>query len=696
MHNGDAAYDLVIDFLRAELGRLRASGVPVGEDDYRGLHIPDGEIDRILARNPDPARFVEEQEQLRGRLVELTATATGRLGRLVNLLGLSPFETGCVLVCMVSEGDLSIERLIAFVQDDVSKRRPRVDLVARLFGAPEGGEEEWGEAFHMAAPLRRWRLLQLLEEPGQPATPLRARYLALDEGIASFLQGSTRLSDALHPFATAHTALEVTTDCRHGEALHGIPERLANLPLETLQPSVVALSGGDEQLVRACAATIADAAHLGLVAVDLHGLVERDGMELALTLGMREAGLRESALLLRRTADLPAGDWATLFRALERPGVAPLVILSASPSGPTWRGLTVQVPDLDFDGRREAWRRELPGAALGGEEIDSLAETFRLQTDEIHAAGRIAAGSALWRDPADPRPLPHEAFAGARAASNPVLSSLARRITPRYAWPDIVLPTDTLAQLREVSARVRHAHTVLDVWEFKTKAADRGLVALFAGPSGTGKTMAADIVAGDLELDLYAIDLSGVVSKYIGETEKNLESIFREASNSNALLFFDEADALFGKRSEVKDAHDRYANIETAYLLQRIESYEGPVILATNLKLNLDDAFLRRLDFAIDFPFPEEPERLAIWRGAFPRATPLAADLDLPFLARQFRLTGGNIRNIVLAAAYMAATAGAPVSMEHLMAATRREYQKLGRMVTDTDFGQHLAPRESA
>jgi SpoVK/Ycf46/Vps4 family AAA+-type ATPase len=219
----------------------------------------------------------------------------------------------------------------------------------------------------------------------------------------------------------------------------------------------------------------------------------------------------------------------------------------------------------------------------------------------------------------------------------------------------------------------------------------KGLTALFAGNSGTGKTMAADVIASSLGLDLYKIDLSGIVSKYIGETEKNLSSIFREAETSNAILFFDEADALFGKRSEVKDAHDRYANIETAYLLQRMEEYLGVVILATNLKMNLDEAFLRRLTFVVDFPMPEQPDRLRIWESIVAHEMPLADDVDIPFMARQFKIAGGNIRNIVLAAAYLAADEGSEVAMHHFIRATRREYQKLGRMVTDAEFGPYVS-----
>jgi SpoVK/Ycf46/Vps4 family AAA+-type ATPase len=228
---------------------------------------------------------------------------------------------------------------------------------------------------------------------------------------------------------------------------------------------------------------------------------------------------------------------------------------------------------------------------------------------------------------------------------------------------------------------------VFESWGFGRKLSlGKGVNALFAGPSGTGKTMAAEILAGDLGLDLYKIDLSTVVSKYIGETEKNLARIFTEAETSNAILFFDEADALFGKRSEVRDSHDRYANIEISYLLQQMETFEGVAILATNLRKNMDDAFVRRLAFTIHFPFPEADDRLRIWRGTWPAAAPVSSDVDLDFMARRFRLAGGNIRNIALAAAFLAADDGKTVAMPHLIRATRQEFHKMGKACVRTDF----------
>jgi SpoVK/Ycf46/Vps4 family AAA+-type ATPase len=333
--------------------------------------------------------------------------------------------------------------------------------------------------------------------------------------------------------------------------------------------------------------------------------------------------------------------------------------------------------------------------SLPDDEIAALAKTYPLSMGQIadatvagfaHATMRLAANAADL--PLDDTPTVADLRAAARVRTGGELAQLARKIVPRYRWEDLVLPDDVSAQLHEICGRAAAREHVLEDWGFARKLARGcGVNALFAGPSGTGKTMAAEVIAGALGLDLYAIDLAGVVSKYIGETEKNLARIFRAAESAGAVLLFDEADALFGKRSEVKDSHDRYANIEVSYLLQQIEQYPGVAILATNLRHHLDEALTRRLAFVVHFPFPEEAERHRIWQTLWPTATPLDPGIDLGFMARQFKLSGGNIKNIALAAAYLAASNGGVVTMAHLRHATRREYQKLGKALTPAELG---------
>jgi SpoVK/Ycf46/Vps4 family AAA+-type ATPase len=331
--------------------------------------------------------------------------------------------------------------------------------------------------------------------------------------------------------------------------------------------------------------------------------------------------------------------------------------------------------------RAVEWERWLDGRCDDAPAWASeLASQFRLTSGQIRAAVELATIQGMTRR--EPSKLSLSALAAAcRAQSNHKLGELAARISPRYGWADLILADDKIAHLREICNHARHTHRVYGTWGFAKKMSyGKGLSALFTGSSGTGKTMAAQVLAGELELALYKVDLSAVVNKYIGETEKNLSRIFDEAATSNAILFFDEADALFGKRTEVSDAHDRYANIETSYLLQKMEEYDGIVILATNLRDNMDEAFTRRIRFIVDFPFPDESQRARIWRTHLPSEVPVMPEIDFGYLAREFQLAGGNIRNIVVNSAFLAAGDGGRIGMEHLLSATRREFEKMGKL----------------
>ena len=304
-------------------------------------------------------------------------------------------------------------------------------------------------------------------------------------------------------------------------------------------------------------------------------------------------------------------------------------------------------------------------------------------------AVRAARASALLGD--DGALTPDDLRRGARAQNAAGLERLARRIEPQVGWSDIVLPGHVVRQITELAARARHRDMVLREWHMRPGGGrGRGITALFCGDSGTGKTMAAEVIAGELGLDLYTVDLATVVDKYVGETEKNLERIFSEAGGVNAVLLFDEADAIFGKRGEVRDAHDRYANMESAYLLQRMETFDGLAVLSTNLRSNIDDAFTRRLDAIIDFPAPDETARLALWQQCLAPPLPVADDLDLEFCARAFTLSGGNIRSVALTAAYLAAGSDRPIGMTDLITAVQQEYKKLGRLILEREFGPYL------
>jgi SpoVK/Ycf46/Vps4 family AAA+-type ATPase len=363
----------------------------------------------------------------------------------------------------------------------------------------------------------------------------------------------------------------------------------------------------------------------------------------------------------------------------ERPYDASLHTVASVPFGPA-----------DFAERRTAWRSALGEAGIMADEraIDELAWRHRLSSAQIERAVEMAVRQAAWHAAA---PQLADVAAAARRQSQQDLGSLAARLRPVYRWGDLVLPPDQVEQLRELCLQARYRHVVLGEWGFERKLSlGKGLSALFSGPPGTGKTMAVEVVANELGLDLYKIDLSQVVSKYIGETEKNLDRLFAGARAGHAILFFDECDALFGKRTAVQDAHDRYANIEVAYLLQKMDEHDGVTVLATNLRPNLDVAFTRRLTFIVEFPFPDEASRRRIWETIWPAAVPRSKDLDLDFMATQFKLPGGAVKNIALAAAFLAATEPTPeVRTDHLLRATRREMEKAGRSMARAEFGRY-------
>jgi SpoVK/Ycf46/Vps4 family AAA+-type ATPase len=449
---------------------------------------------------------------------------------------------------------------------------------------------------------------------------------------------------------------------------------------------------------RTTAEALCRRASIELLTVDAELLVALDlpSFELFVGLAGREALLQKSALYWEGFEVLLAEDKRPLLNILLRE-LEKLAVVSFLGGDTTWepsdRGSGLRFLRIEFSRPDSAQRAQLWEAAVrcapraADFDLSALANAFRLTAGQIHSAALTAKSLARWRDPEGGQVNVTDLYEGCRLHSSRKLATLGRKIKPHHTWSDIVLPEDRLRQLQEICNSMKYRSVVYDQWGFDRKLSlGKGLNVLFAGPSGTGKTMAAGIMAGELGLDLYKIDLSTVVSKYIGETEKNLARIFAEAESSNAILFFDEADALFGKRSEVRDSHDRYANIEINYLLQKMEEHEGVAILATNFRKNMDDAFVRRMHFTVEFPFPDEADRRRIWERIWPAETPQSAEVDLDFMARRFEIAGGNIRNIALAAAVLAASDGGVVNMAHLLHGTKREYQKMGKVVMQGEF----------
>ncbi len=718
--------ELNLKYLQAELARIdvlihrevrrwQLAGQDPG-DAFRGLQVGDAEAAMLLQRpfgtswgqtvalKPKEARAYADalaQADRQAQSLAEEAQRQGQVPRLVHLatmFGLDRFDLDTLLVCLAPTLDLRYERLYGYLQDDVTRKRPRVNLVLDLLCGPGPDRLLMLSRFAGDAPLFRYHLLEQNTGSGPQPSHLLSQVLSVDQAIVAWLLGGYQPHEELGSQAN----LERTTGKEPGPLL--VEESRMNLeraltggsPEGTCdaQP-ILAFYGPDETSQRSAARWLAARAGRSLLNVDLAAVFQAGVAPLrALRLALRDARLTGAIPYLRgwdayfeaENTLAPSAD--LLVELCEYPD---MVIVAGSghwqPRGIERDRLLFwqEFPLPDYPQRCALWERFL-GESTTVEPADMLA----LASQFLLTAGQIRDAVASARDMAARRGKPlsgQDLFAAARAHSNPHLGSLARKILPRYNWSDIVLPNDQLALLREIVATVRGRPQVLEAWGVGKKlVSSAGVTILFAGPPGTGKTMAAEVIANELGLDLYKIDLSTVVSKYIGETEKNLESIFHEAQSSNAILFFDEADAIFGKRSEVKDAHDRYANMEISYLLQRMEAYDGITILATNLRANLDEAFTRRLQFSVDFPFPEREYRLRIWRTLFPPDVPCEAEIDFELLASRFKLAGGSIRNVIVSAAYLAADDGSRVTMQHMLHGTRRELQKMGRLVNEADM----------
>ncbi len=589
------------------------------------------------------------------------------LDALCAMFGLSAFERCIALLCAGIELDGDFANRCAAAPGSGGNPWPSFGLALAAFP-----EAHW-DALGNHAPLRHWRLVEV---NGNKA--LVSNRLQIDERILFFLTGVQQLDERL---VSLFEPVRETTEIVDSQIAH--LDRLetawksafaAKGPLPVLQ-----LCGADLGAKRALAMALADRLTISLFRISAALLpVNLAELETLHRLWEREAILQNAALLLEcdrfettdAARDLAINRWIELSRT-------PLLISVREPRCEVERPiLTVEIRRPTSSEQRSAWQQAIGESAHGWNgQLDRLVSQFNFSTNAIRATVSSLGEKSktlLWE--------------ACRLRARPRLQDLAQRISSSATWADIVLPAPQLHTLQTIALQVRHRARVCDEWGFAEKS-DRGLglSALFAGPSGTGKTLAAEILANELELDFFRIDLSAVVSKYIGETEKNLRRVFDAAEEGGAVLLFDEADALFGKRSEVKDSHDRYANVEISYLLQRMEAYRGLAILTTNMKEALDPAFLRRLRFVVPFPFPDQAQRAEIWRRIFPAKTPTDS-LDLDKLAR-LSISGGNIRSIALNAAFAAADANEPVRMPHLLGAARLEYEKLEKPLTETELG---------
>ncbi|HVB97649.1 MAG TPA: ATP-binding protein [Chloroflexota bacterium] len=648
---GDTWSELNQRFLVAALARVRAA------------------LDRHAAAPGETSPAASDSEWP-GFAAEVVPPAA--LSTLSEMLGLSPFERDVLLLAAGPELDAGFAASCASARGDPRLSYPTFGLaLAALSGA------HWS-ALSPAGPLRGWRLIEL--GPGETivGSPLR-----IDERVLHYLTGVSYLDEALAALVESVPAPAVLahSQTRIAELLAATWTRAGGSPpFPLVELCGDALAGKDIIAARACQSLglrlyVMRASDVPISASDREALTRR---------WEREMLLGGAALLLdcEDLTDIAGGSPAPAFLSrLHGPVVAATREPFNVPRRPT---VLLDVARPSAEEQRSLWRGALgPIATELNGHLDPLVAQFNLDATTIHAAtddvlrasvamDRVSVGERLWES--------------CRIRARGRLGGLAQRIETSAAWDDLVLPPQQEEMVQQIASHVRQRLRVYEDWGFAAGGGrGLGMSALFAGPSGTGKTLAAEVLASELRLDLYRIDLSQVVSKYIGETEKNLRRVFDAAEESGAILLFDEADALFGKRSEVKDSHDRYANVEVSYLLQRMEAYRGLAILTTNLKSALDLAFMRRLRVVVQFPFPDVGQRAEIWRRSFPAASPVDG-LDIGKLAR-LNVAGGSIRNIAVGAAFLAADAAEPIRMIHVLRAARTEYAKLEKSLTEAEVG---------
>jgi hypothetical protein len=595
------------------------------------------------------------------------------LAMLRERFALTPFECDVLVAAAGVELDGDVPTACARANGDPARSYPTFSLALAAF--PDAAWSSLGPP----APLRHWRLIDVDANPSLVSAPIR-----IDETILNVLTGTSYLDPRLA--SVVEPPGEVDTDLSASQ--RRLVDRMrAVWDAKDGTRSVIQLVGDDVLAKRSVAAALA-ATHGVEVVVLRAGSLPTAYAELdtRIRLCERHVVLRGGCALLE-CDDVDSGDGArdaAVARFIERFNGPLLVGTVQRRRGHVRPLLPFDVARPRRDEQRAHWHARLGHRRQAAEISGRLAAQFDFSLSTIDrawlAAGPRAGEQALWES--------------ARAIARPRLTELVDRIDARAGWDDLVVPPDTRAMLERLVAQVAHRATVYDAWGFAA-ASDRGLgvTALFAGASGTGKTLAAEVVAARVGIDLFRIDLSALVSKYIGETEKNLRRVFDAAESGGAILLFDEADALFGRRTEVKDSHDRYANVEVSYLLQRMEAYRGLAILTTNMKDALDSAFVRRLRFIVDFPFPDPASREAIWRLAFPPGAP-AQGLDPAKLAR-LGVTGGNIRSIALDAAFRAASEHRPIVMSDVLDAARAEYRKLDRTLSDGEIAGWLEPAGS-
>lgn len=694
-------------------------------DDYRGLYITQLEAQQLLERPlgyswGQLVDLPEEEVQAFETALQVMLAQIAQLGeqfeqqgkkprllKLVETFGLSAIELDILLICIAPALDTGYERVYGYLQDNVIRRRPSVRLLLDLLGKSGIARFELSSKLQPTAPLFANRLLQLIyQSPPDDANWIN-QTIHTDGTLVAWLLGQYTPNSVIEKAVQ----LDISEDKETNQILLG--ELAADLL--PIQPALldyglplVVLYGPDRGRQKAVANKIGQQLHMPILSLDLAKIDEQAHSPIEiLQLVLRDARLIGAILCLDRfdqfieTKDPAVGNQIV---SMIRTYPNTLLVMGHNRWRPPYH--TTPRPIYWFECRALSvtqrlnlwryWSNKMAGETFQDNIVNDLVysninfENLASQSDLSSEQIQDVVSMVSLQCKIENRSMTiNDLIEAARHYTNPQVGTLARKVYPRYNWTDLILPSAQIAVLHELVATARHKTQVLDKWGLGAKlVASSGITALFAGPPGTGKTMTAEVLATEMGRELYEIDLSSVISKYIGETEKNIEKIFNELAYSNAILFFDEADALFSKRGQVRDATDRYANLEISYLLQRMESYEGFTILATNLRSALDDAFTRRLHFMVEFPFPQASERKLIWQTLFPASVPQAADIDFELLANRYELAGGNIRNVIVSAAYQAANEGCSVQMHHLVNSAKRELQKMGRFLGEEFYGR--------
>lgn len=691
--------------IHREILRLRAN-YQLSLDEFRGLYISDQQVDELIRQRTANSQL--DVTELEGRADQLLRPARENLARderwqrLCQGYRLSDFEQEVMLLAFVPEIHSKYPVLFAYLNNDITRKYPTLELGLNLFS--KGGNHADRQAFSAQGTLVQKGLILSLEQTASNYT-LQSGFV-LSPPVREYLLGHAavdpQLVDVCHlmPMRFAPWA-----DCPFSEETVQQFEAFSRILQESSDPPYFIIEGDSGSGASSLAENSLFAAGLACCRIDLKLLLsDRENTagrarSICHTAMLERAGLLIADLSQVLDATSPDKNMASLFLRELVAGKAPAFLL-VPPKTP-WRDI---LPDHQFvvgslgrvepGERQRFWHYHLQqvGMTAAQDDLAAVADYFKLSYVQVRNAARdLAIRQGL--ENRDRHLTRKGIFAAARTQSYSDMGGLAAKVEKGYCLDDLVLPQSTLNRIRDVISATKSRRLVYEKWGLQRRmGGGTGLVALFSGPSGTGKTMTASIIAREIGLDLYCIELSNMVSKYIGDTEKNFDRIFAAANQANCILFFDEADALFGKRSEVKDAHDRYANIEVAYLLQKIENYDGIVILTTNLAKNIDQAFTRRMQFIIEFARPDVEHRKKLWRGMLGDAVPLADDVDFNFLARHLDCTGGDIRNMALDAALMAAAAeNKIINMAFLMRAAARQMMKQGRVPSAVDFKQYFS-----